>query len=107
AQQQDFGNAPSSGSGYTNWSTPVQMSDGSTVTGDAVNVFPWIKAGRAGRADAVWYGSNLSVDPSSQSGQAWNVYMSQVVYATDSTGAVGSGAPSVTLVKVSPHPMHY
>src|SRR5207302_118200 len=75
--------------------------------GDSVNVFPWIKAGGAGRADAVWYGSNLSADPSSQSGQAWNVYMSQVVYATDSTGAVSGGAPSVTLVKVSPHPMHY
>ena len=83
------------------------MSDGSTVTGDAVNVFPWIKAGGTGRADAVWYGSNLSADPSSQSGQAWNVYMSQVVYPTDSTGAVSGAPPSVTLVKVSPHPMHY
>jgi len=107
AQRQVFVSASSAASGWTNWSTPVQMSDGSTVTGDAVNVFPWIKAGGAGRADAVWYGSNLSADPSSQSGQAWNVYMSQVVYATDSTGAVSGGAPSVTLVKVSPHPMHY
>jgi len=107
AQRQVFVSASSAASGWTNWSTPVQVSDGSTVTGDAVNVFPWIKAGGAGRADAVWYGSDKSVDPSSQSGQAWNVYMSQVVYATDSMGAVRGAAPSVTLVKVSPHPMHY
>src|SRR5437879_5714571 len=67
ALRQVFVSASSAASGWTNWSTPVQMSDGSTVTGDAVNVFPWIKAGGAGRADAVWYGSNLSADPSSQS----------------------------------------
>jgi hypothetical protein len=107
AQRQVFVSASSAAGGWTKWSTPVQVSDGSTVSGDAVNVFPWIKAGGAGRADAVWYGSNLSVDPSSQSGQAWNVYMSQVVYATDSTGAVTGAASSATLVKVSPHPMHY
>jgi hypothetical protein len=107
AQRQVFVSASSAASGWTEWSNPVQVSDGSTVTGDAVNVFPWIKAGGPGRADAVWYGSNLSVDPSSQSGQVWNVFMSQVVYATDSTGAVSGAAPSVTLVKVSPHPMHY
>ena len=29
------------------------------------------------------------------------------MYPTDSTGAVSGAAPSVTLVKVSPHPMHY
>jgi len=107
AQRQVFVSTSSAASGWTNWSTPVQVSDGSTVTGDAVNVFPWIKAGGAGRADAVWYGSNLSADPSSQSGQAWNVFMSQAVYPTDPTGAVTGAAPSVTLVKVSPHPMHY
>jgi hypothetical protein len=108
AQRQVFVSAASAASGWTIWSSPVQVSDGSTVTGDAVNVFPWIKAGGAGRADAVWYGSDKSVDPSSpHSGQVWNVFMSQVVYATDATGAVSGAAPSVTLVKVSPHPMHY
>jgi hypothetical protein len=107
AQRQVFVSASSAASGWTKWSAPVQVSDASTATGDAVNVFPWIKAGGAGRADAVWYGSNLSVDPSSQSGQAWNVFMSQVVYPTDPTGAVSGAAPSVTPVKVSPHPMHY
>jgi hypothetical protein len=105
--RQVFVSASSATGGWTKWNTPVQVSDGSTVTGDAVNVFPWIKAGGAGRADAVWYGSDKSVDPSSQSGQVWNVYMSQVVYATDPTGVIKGAAPSVTLVKVSPHPMHY
>jgi hypothetical protein len=107
ALRQVFVSASSAASGWTKWSAPLQVSDGSTATGDAVNVFPWIKAGGAGRADAVWYGSNLSVDPSSQSGQVWNVFMSQVVYPTDSIGAVTGAAPSAVLVKVSPHPMHY
>jgi hypothetical protein len=83
------------------------VSDASTSTGDAVNVFPWIKAGGPGRADAVWYGQNLNVDPSSQSGQSWNVFMAQVVYPTTPGGAVTGQPPSVRLVKASPHPNHY
>jgi len=71
------------------------------------SVFPWMKAGGPGRADAVWYGSNLSVDPSSQKGQSWDVFMSQVVYPVSSTGAVTGAGPSVGQVKVTPHPMHY
>ena len=105
--RQVFVSAASAASGWTKWSSPVQVSDGSTATGDATNVFPWIKAGGAGRADAVWYGSNLQVDPSSHSNQSWNVFMSQVVFPTDSTGAVTGAAPSRQLVKVTPHPMHY
>jgi hypothetical protein len=86
----------------------VQVSDGSTTTGDATNVFPWIKAGGPGRADAVWYGSDKQVDPSSHNNQAWNVFMSQVVFPTNATtGAVTGAAPSIALVKVTPHPMHY
>jgi hypothetical protein len=107
AQDQVWVSASSATSGWRTWTKPVQVSDGSTGTGDAVNVFPWIKAGGAGRADAVWYGSNLSVDPSSQSGQAWNVFMDQVVYPVDRTGAITGGAPTATLVEVTPHPMHY
>src|SRR6266550_2859127 len=38
---------------WKNWTAPVQVSDNSTSIGDAVNVFPWIKAGGPGRADAV------------------------------------------------------
>ena len=107
ALRQVYVSAASAASGWTHWTKPVRVSDASTGTGDAVNVFPWIKAGGAGRADAVWYGSNKNVDPSSQSGQAWNVFMAQVVFPTDSTGAITGRAPSVALVKVTPHPMHY
>src|SRR5207253_283170 len=32
---------------------------------------------------------------------------SQVVFPTNSTGAVTGAAPTTTLVKVTPHPMHY
>jgi hypothetical protein len=106
-QRQVFASAASAASGWRTWTTPVRVSDGSTATGDAVNVFPWIQAGAAGRADAVWYGSDKAADPSTKAGQAWNVFMAQVVYPTDATGAVTGAAPSVSLVKVSPHPAHY
>jgi len=105
--RQVFVSAASAASGWTNWTAPVQVSDGSTTTGDAVNVFPWIKAGGPGRADAVWYGQNKNVDPSTQSNQAWNVFMSQLVFPTNSSGGVTGAAPTKTLVKVTPHPMHY
>ena len=107
AQRQVYVSAASAASGWTNWTTPVQVSDASTATGDATNVFPWIKAGGPGRADAVWYGSDQQVDPSGHFGQKWNVFMSQVVFPVDATGAVTGSAPSRTLVKVTPHPMHY
>jgi hypothetical protein len=107
AQDQVWVSASAAASGWRTWTKPVQLSDGSTGTGDAVNVFPWIKAGGPGRADAVWYGSNLNVDPSSQSGQAWNVFMNQVVYPVDRSGAITGGPPTQALVKVTPHAMHY
>src|SRR3989454_3640799 len=91
ARRQVFVSAASAASGWRNWTPPGQASDASLATGDAVNVFPWIKAGGPGRADAGWDGSNKNVDPSSHSGQAWNVFMSQVVYPIDSKGVV-SGA---------------
>lgn len=107
AQRQVYASAASAASNWTAWTPPVQVSDASTVTGDATNVFPWIKAGGPGRADAVWYGSDLQVDPSSHSNQKWNVFMSQLVFPTSSTGAITGAAPATTLVKVTPHPMHY
>src|SRR5438876_1832185 len=106
-KRQVFVSAASAAGGWSTWTPPRQVSDASTGTGDAVNVFPWIKAGGPGRADAVWYGSDKSVDPSSQSGQKWNVFMSQVVYPTNATGGLTGAAPSTRLVKVTPHPMHY
>src|SRR5438445_2245470 len=107
ALRQVFVSAASAASGWTHWTAPVQVSDGSIATGDATNVFPWIKAGGPGRADAVWYGSDLQVHPSSHNNQVWNVFMSQVVFPTDSTGAVTGATPARQLVKVTPHPMHY
>jgi hypothetical protein len=107
ALRQTFVSAASAASGWTTWTAPVQVSDGSTATGDATNVFPWLKAGGPGRADAVWYGSDKQVDPSSHNNQSWNVFMSQVVFPTNASGGITGGAPSKQLVKVTPHPMHY
>src|SRR3989475_101288 len=61
ALRQTFVSASSAASGWRTWTAPVQVSDGSTATGDATNVFPWLKAGGPGRADAVWYGSDKLV----------------------------------------------
>jgi hypothetical protein len=107
SQRQVFVSAASAASGWTQWTTPVRVSDASTGSGDAVNVFPWIKAGGPGRADAVWYGSDKNTDPSSQTDQSWNVFMAQTVFPVDANGGVTGARPSVALVKVSPHPMHY
>jgi hypothetical protein len=107
ALRQVFVSAASAASGWTSWTKPVQVSDASAATGDAVNVFPWIKAGGPGRADAVWSGSDQNVDPSLQNNQSWNVFMNQVVFPTDSTLAVTGAPPTTSLVKVTPHPMHY
>jgi hypothetical protein len=107
ARDQVYVAASSAASGWRTWTAPVEVSNGSSATGDAVNVFPWIKAGGPGRADAVWYGSNMSVDPSSQSGQAWNVFMNQVVFPVNGEGQITGAAPAKTLVRVSPHPNHY
>lgn len=93
----------SAASGWRNW-TVKQVSSPPSL----VSIFPWVKAGGPGRADVVWYGSNLSVDPSSQQNQSWDVFMSQVVFPTDSSsGAVTGATPSVMQVKATPHPMHY
>src|SRR5438034_5003790 len=107
SKRQVFVSAASAATGWTKWTKPLQVSDASTTSGDAVNVFPWIKAGGPGRADAVWYGSDKNVDPSSHNNQSWNVFMSQVVFPTDSAGSVTGAAPTNSLVKVTPHPMHY
>ncbi len=101
--RQAYVSVASAKSGWTSWTAPTQVSFPPSM----VSVFPWVKAGGAGRADVVWYGSDQSVDPSSQSGQSWDVYMSQVVYPVDGSGAVTGAQPSVAQVKVTPHPMHY
>ena len=102
--RQTFVTAAPPTDGWTHWHTPVQVSAAPSM----VSVFPWIKAGGPGRADAVWYGSNITADPSTNVGQSWDVYMSQVVFALDSSNHVlPAGAVTSQQVKVTPHPMHY
>jgi hypothetical protein len=109
AQRQVFVSAASAASNWTTWYGPVQVSDGSAQTGDAVNVFPWIKAGGRGLADAVWYGDASGQDPSAaNSGHVWNVFMSPLQFPTDTSGSVnGTPAGSLSIAKVTPHPMDY
>src|SRR6202022_4091697 len=52
ALRQVFVSAASAATGWKSWTAPVQVSDGSTTTGDATNVFPWLKPGGPGRPDA-------------------------------------------------------
>jgi hypothetical protein len=101
ALRQTYVSVASAASGWRQWTSPVRVSSAPSM----VSVFPWIKAGGPGRADVVWYGSNTTADPSTKAGQAWDVYMAQVVYPTKKGAPVGS--PSVNQVKVTPHPMHY
>src|SRR5256886_6227331 len=91
ALRQTFVSASSAASGWTLWTAPVQVSDGSTATGDATNVFPWLKAGGPGRADAVWYGSDNQVGPSSHKNQSLEVFLSQGGFPTQPAGGVTRG----------------
>ena len=103
-QRQVYVAGASAASGWRTWTKPVQVSSAPSM----VAVMPWIKAGGAGRADAVWYGSNQVVDPSTSTSStlAWDVFMSQLVFPVDKTGAITGAAPSVSEVKATPHPMH-
>jgi len=103
AQRQTYVSAASASSGWRTWTPPVQVSQAPSM----VSVFPWIKAGGAGRADAVWYGGNQTADPSTSTSMVWDVFMSQLVFPTTKSGAITGAAPSVTMVKATPHPMHY
>jgi hypothetical protein len=79
---QVFTTVASAATNWTQWATPVQVSQPPSN----VNVFPWMAAGGPGRSDSVWYGTSSFADPSSNAGQAWNVYMSQVVWPVNSSG---------------------
>ncbi len=105
-KSQTFVAVASAASGWTQWSKPVQVSQPSG--GSYTSIFPWIKAGGAGRADVVWYGADRYTDPSVNNGQSWNVFMSQVVWPVNGAGGVTTSAsPQATQVKVTPHPMKY
>ncbi|MHB8719131.1 MAG: hypothetical protein ACYDAC_09620 [Candidatus Dormibacteria bacterium] len=118
---QIFTTVASAASGWTQWATPVQVSRAPSN----INIFPWVAAGNgpecntsaaamvacAGRSDTTWYGNSDNAEgPSSTSPgkQVWDVYMAQVVWPVDATGAYTGGQPlSNTMVKVTPHPMQY
>src|SRR5437660_175447 len=57
-QDQVYVSASSAASGWRTWTKPVQVSNASSGTGDAVNVFPWLKAGAPGRPDPVRHAPN-------------------------------------------------
>ncbi|MBJ7607834.1 MAG: hypothetical protein JF887_00165 [Candidatus Dormibacteraeota bacterium] len=108
SQRQVFVSASSYKTGWTVWTTPVQVSG--LLSNDKVNVFPWGKAGGPGLMDAVWYGANKLEDPSAHSTppKAWNVFMSQLKFQTDTDNAViTSAAPQIIPTQATPHPMHY
>jgi hypothetical protein len=88
---------------WTQWAAPVQVNAAPSNR----NVFAWVVAGGPGRSDSVWYGTDSSADPSSNSGQQWYTYMAQTVWPVDADGAVTLQAPSTQMVQVSPHPSHY
>ena len=119
---QMFTTVASAASGWTNWATPVRVSQAPAN----VNIMPWVAAGDgpecetsaaarvacAGRSDTSWYGTSDNAEgPSSTApgNQVWDVYMAQVVWPVDpATGAYTGGAPlRNTMVKVTPHPMQY
>lgn len=104
-QRQVYVAAASAAGGWRTWTKPVRVSNSPSM----VAVMPWIKAGAAGRADAVWYGSNQTVDPSTSTSStlAWDVFMSQVVFPVNKSGGITGAAPSLTEVKATPHPMHF
>jgi hypothetical protein len=106
---QVFTTVAAAASNWSTWAKPVKVS----LSPSNVNVFPWMVAGGPGRSDSVWYGTSSFVDPSTNGGQAWNVYMSQVVWPllsdnkTVDVAAANASQPIPNMVKVSPHPAHY
>jgi hypothetical protein len=94
----------SASSNWRTFSAPIKVSSPPSMA----SIFPWVQAGGPGRADVVWYGEDKAADPSSKSGQAWNVFMSQVVFPVDESNNITvTATPTVTQTKVTPHPMDY
>src|SRR5205823_9435922 len=85
------------------WTRRVQVSEAPSM----VCSFSWMKARGAGSADNVSYDGNQTVEPCTSTSMVWDVFMSQLVFPTTKSGAITGAAPSVTMVKATPHPMHY
>lgn len=86
------------------WSPKTQVNDPNFVVNDRfgnpqavkTNVFPWMEAGSAGRADFVWYGTT---EAGNDDNADWNVFFAQA------TGANGA-TPVFHQVKASDHFIH-
>jgi hypothetical protein len=95
--------------GGASWTNPVNVSK--HVPGLRTNVFPWIAAGRDGRADIVWYGTpKLGACPAEPCGAgfikaSWNVYMAQTLDAV--TNGQPNPSPTFSTVKVTEYPAHF
>ena len=99
----------SAASGWTAWTTPLQVSDGTTTNGDKTAVFSWGKGGGPGQLAAVWYGDGSNnTDPSSTTPHVWNVFLNRVQWPVDANGGLlVASTPTTEHVKVTPHPMDY
>ena len=107
SQRQTWVSASSPTTGWQTWTAPVKVSDGSAATGDAVNIFPWIKAGGRGMADAVWYGDASNLDPEQHLGRPRLERLHEPAGRSrpTRTGPSTTATPTTQLVKVTPHPM--
>jgi hypothetical protein len=82
-----------------NWSAVKRVSPTTGEPGTGTIIMPWVIAGDAGRADVVWYRSNLAGNPTSAANR-WDIYMAQSLNALDAS-------PTWTYTKVNEHTIHF
>ncbi|MDQ1698845.1 MAG: hypothetical protein QOG34_708 [Frankiaceae bacterium] len=84
------------------WSAPIKINRPPA----AVNLMPWVAAGRNGIIDVVWYGTDMSLaqlgsdGPSAQKNESWWTWFAQIDRANTSK-------PHIVQSPASQHPMHY
>ena len=84
------------------WSAPIKINRPPS----AVNLMPWVAAGKDGLIDVVWYGTDMSLatlgnqGPSAQKNQSWWTWFAQIDRAA-------SSKPHIVQSVASQHPMHY
>jgi hypothetical protein len=74
------------------WSSPKQVSN---LTG--TNIMPWVVAGDPGRADIIWYRSNLVGNPNNPS-STWTIHMAQTLNAFDASPAFSTAQVSQNVI---------
>ena len=84
------------------WSAPVKINRPPS----AVQLMPWVAAGRNGIIDVVWYGTDKTLaqlgskGPSAKANQQWWTWFAQIDHAN-------SRRPHIVQSVASQHPMHY